>query len=191
MSSLVVPYIGFKWLKSAKNNLTWSDFTNFLCKFLHIQIASISGHSVNFIFKTCQIVAGTSMTHQFHGFFNLILGGFLTFGTTVCHSILPRPLWLLRAKLLLSFSSLDSSRQEDYDRWYYFLVEKLRSKQKLLPVFSNLLASSVVFEFVLWSIWCKNQNLYKPKKLVKLQQLLGVLLDCSCVKFKREKLETV
>ena len=37
----------------------------------------------------------------------------------------------------------------------------------------------------------KNQNLYKRKKLVKLQQLLGVLLDCSGVKFKREKLEII
>ena len=53
-----------------------------------------------------------------------------------CHSILPRPLWLLRAKLLLSFSSLDSFRQEDYDRWYYFLVEKQTSF--LTKVFSNL-----------------------------------------------------
>ena len=61
------------------------------CKFLYIQIASTSGHSAHFIFKTCQIVAGTSMTHQFHEFFNLILGGFLTFGTTVrhcCHHLL-------------------------------------------------------------------------------------------------------
>ena len=55
----------------------------FSCKFLHIQIASVSGHSIHFIFKTCQIVAGTSMIHQFHEFFNLIFGGFLTFGTTV------------------------------------------------------------------------------------------------------------
>ena len=122
---------------------------------------------MRFIFKICQIVAGTSVIRQFHEFFNLIFGGFLTFGTTVCHSILPRPLWLLRAKLLLSFSSLDSSRQEDYDRWYYFLVEKLRSKQKL-PVFSNLL-------YVLCFCWTKspvlssnlcfgkNQNLYSQK----------------------------
>ena len=55
----------------------------FSCKFLHIQIASVSGHSIHFIFKTCQIVAGTSMIRQFHEFFNLIFGGFLTFGTTV------------------------------------------------------------------------------------------------------------
>ena len=50
---------------------------------MHIQIASVSGRSVHFIFKTCQIVAGTSMIRQFHEFFNLIFGGFLTFGTTV------------------------------------------------------------------------------------------------------------
>ena len=51
----------------------------FSCKFLHIQIASVSGHSVHFIFKTCQIVADTSMTRQFHEFSNLIFA----FGTTV------------------------------------------------------------------------------------------------------------
>ena len=51
----------------------------FSCKFLHIQIASVSGHSVHFIFKTCQIAAGRSMTRQFHEIFNLIFA----FGTTV------------------------------------------------------------------------------------------------------------
>ena len=50
---------------------------------MHIQIASVFGRSVHFIFKTCQIVAGTSMIRQFHELFNLIFGGFLTFGTTV------------------------------------------------------------------------------------------------------------
>ena len=34
-------------------------------------------------FKTCQIVACASMIRQFHEFFNIIFGGFLTFGTTV------------------------------------------------------------------------------------------------------------
>ena len=48
-----------------------------------MRIASVSGRSVHFIFKTCQIVAGTSMIRQFHELFNLIFGGFLTFGTTV------------------------------------------------------------------------------------------------------------
>ena len=50
---------------------------------MHIQIASVSGHSVRFIFKTCQIIADTSMIRQFHEFFNLIFGRFLTFGTAV------------------------------------------------------------------------------------------------------------
>ena len=83
--------IGFKWLKPAKNKLTWSDFTTFSCNFLYIQIASVCGHSEHFIFKTCQIVAGTSLTRQFHEIFNLISGGFLTFSTTVrhcCHHLL-------------------------------------------------------------------------------------------------------
>ena len=55
-------------------------------QFLHIQITSVSGHSVHFIYKTCQIVAGTSIMCQFHEFFNLILAGFLTFGSTVPRS---------------------------------------------------------------------------------------------------------
>ena len=38
------------------------------CKFLQIQIAFISGLSVYFVFKICQIVAGTSRIHQFHEF---------------------------------------------------------------------------------------------------------------------------
>ena len=37
-----------------------NDFTNLSCKLLQIQIASVSGHILHFIFKTCQIVAGTS-----------------------------------------------------------------------------------------------------------------------------------
>ena len=41
----------------------------FSCKFLHIETFSVSGHSVHLIFKTCQIVAGTSMIRQFHEFF--------------------------------------------------------------------------------------------------------------------------
>ena len=53
------------------------------CKFLHIQIASVSGHSLHFILKTCQIVARTSIIRQFHEFFNIVFGEFLTFGTTV------------------------------------------------------------------------------------------------------------
>ena len=37
---------------------------------------------VHYIFKTCQIVAGTNMTRQFHEFFSLIFGGFLPFSLT-------------------------------------------------------------------------------------------------------------
>ena len=136
----------------------------FPSKFKRICITSVSGRCASFTFKVCQIVAGTSTIRQFHEFFNLIFGGFLTFGPTVCHSILPRPLWLLRAKLLLSFSSLDSSRQEDYDRWYYFLVEKLRSKQKFLNLLTlsllNEKSSAVLSLNLCFGPFDKNQNLY-------------------------------
>ena len=37
-------------------------------KFLQIYITSVSGY-LSFTFKTCQIVAGASMIHQFHEFF--------------------------------------------------------------------------------------------------------------------------
>ena len=41
----------------------------FPSKFLQIHITSVSGHYVVYIFKTCQIIAGTSMILQFHDFF--------------------------------------------------------------------------------------------------------------------------
>ena len=41
---------------------------------------------ISFILNICQTVAGISMILQFHDFLHLILGGFLTFGSTVCHS---------------------------------------------------------------------------------------------------------
>ena len=66
-------HIGFKWLRPSKNDVISRMFS---CKFLHIQIASVSGHSAQFIFKTCQIVAGTSMIRQFNEFCNLIFGEF-------------------------------------------------------------------------------------------------------------------
>ena len=52
---------------------------------------TVSGHYMSFIFKTCQIVACASMIRQFHEFFNLIFGGFLTFGTTVRWGAKPTP----------------------------------------------------------------------------------------------------
>ena len=45
-------------------------------KFLQIYITSVSGY-LSFTFKTCQIVAGASMIHQFHEFFEIsFLAGF-------------------------------------------------------------------------------------------------------------------
>ena len=55
---------------------------DFPCKFLQIHITSVSG-SLHFTFKICQTVAGTSTISQFHEFFNLIFGRFLTFDPTV------------------------------------------------------------------------------------------------------------
>ena len=42
---------------------------------------------MSFILKICQIVADISMVRQFHDFFNLILGGFLTFGPAAVEAI--------------------------------------------------------------------------------------------------------
>ena len=50
---------------------------------MQIHITSVSGHSVHFIFKTCQIVAGTSMISRFHEFLNQIFDRVLRFGPTV------------------------------------------------------------------------------------------------------------
>ena len=56
---------GSYWLKPAKNKFTQTIFFNFI----EIHITSVSGYSVHFIFKMCQIVASKSMFHQFHDFF--------------------------------------------------------------------------------------------------------------------------
>ena len=48
----------------------------FPCKLLQIHITSVSG-CLDFTFKICQIVAGTSMIRQFHDFFLIsFLAGF-------------------------------------------------------------------------------------------------------------------
>ena len=129
---------------------------------------------------------------------------FLGMWPTVCHSILPRPLWLLRAKLLLSFSSLDSSRQEDYDRWYYFLVEKLRSKQKLLPVFCLLcFFSERKVQCCRWISVLVHLSKIKICTAKKTREIATVTFLCSSIvyvsseqtklyqNFKREKLEII
>ena len=46
-------------------------------------LISVSGYCMRFIFKICQTVTGKSMISQFHEFFNLIFGGFLSLGQTV------------------------------------------------------------------------------------------------------------
>ena len=69
-----------QWLQMTKNppKISSNNVVSrvFPCKFQHFQIASVSSHSVCFIFKTCQIIADTSMIRQFHEFFNLNFGGF-------------------------------------------------------------------------------------------------------------------
>ena len=59
---------GSKWLKSAKNKFTQSDFTTFPYKSQHILITSIFGLCVRLIFKNlsnhCRHI---SMTRHFHG----------------------------------------------------------------------------------------------------------------------------
>ena len=77
-----------QWFQMAKNppknKFTQSDFTKFSINYVyHILITFVSGLCVRFTFKTCQIVAGISMTHQFHEIFILILGGFFIFGPTM------------------------------------------------------------------------------------------------------------
>ena len=76
-------HFGFKWLKPAKNKLTWSDFKNLFMQ--------VSAYSESFCFLSFHALHiqnlskrwGHNYFRQFHEFFNLIFGGFLTFGTTV------------------------------------------------------------------------------------------------------------
>ena len=51
-------------------------------KFLQILRTSVSG-CLNYTFKICQTVAGTSTISQFHKFLNLVFGGFLQYDPTV------------------------------------------------------------------------------------------------------------
>ena len=60
---------------------------------------------MSFISKTCQIVAGTNMIHQFHEIFKFVFGGFLQFGPALrrtCHSIEVSSLRKTRAVLAAS-----------------------------------------------------------------------------------------
>ena len=59
----------------------------FPSKFQQIHTASVSSHCILYMFKTCQIVAGTSMIRQFHKFSNLIFGGILLFGPTLVRQL--------------------------------------------------------------------------------------------------------
>ena len=47
--------------------ITWCDFTSFPFQLMQIYITSVSGW-LHYTYKTCQIVAGTSMIRQFHEF---------------------------------------------------------------------------------------------------------------------------
>ena len=61
----------------------------FPSKFQQIQVISVSGHFIHFIFKICQTAADISMIKQFHEFFSLIFGGILQLGPNV-HCIAER-----------------------------------------------------------------------------------------------------
>ena len=75
---------GFKWLKPAKNKLTWSDFTNFF-----MQVFAYSNSFRFWSFHSLHIQNLSNRRRYKYDpsisriFFNLIFGGFLTFGTTV------------------------------------------------------------------------------------------------------------
>ena len=73
---------GFKWLNPAGKKFTQSTFTSISTNILS-NLHNFRFRCLSFTFKTCQIVAGASMIHQFHEFLNLIFGGFLQFGPAV------------------------------------------------------------------------------------------------------------
>ena len=83
-SSLAAGGCGFEWLEPARNKFTWHDFMNFSHNnSSRFTTLSVSGGCISFTFKIRQIVAGISITSQFHEFIYLIIGGFLQFGSTV------------------------------------------------------------------------------------------------------------
>ena len=86
---------GAQWFHTAeirrKCNLLDVISRVFPNKFQQIHIPSVSNHCILCIFKTCQIVAGTSMIRQFHEFFYLIFGGSLLFGPILWRRLLYSP----------------------------------------------------------------------------------------------------
>ena len=73
-------------MKPAKIDLPTVISRIFQIKIQQIHLISVSGHCKCFIFKMCQNVAAICITSQFHEFLNLILGGFLSFETSVCRN---------------------------------------------------------------------------------------------------------
>ena len=96
---------GSKWLKPAKNKLTWSDVTSFFEQDLaDFHIASIYSH------KACDSKSKFVKSFQakvwsvnFTKFLNVVFGGFLSFGPTVrCAAVQRRAgLYTHMAKLSL------------------------------------------------------------------------------------------
>ena len=73
---MTAEHSGSKCRKLARNSflqLFQCDFTNVKCSKAIFSI-SVSGTRINFIFKSCQTVAGRSTIDQFHEFINLIFG---------------------------------------------------------------------------------------------------------------------
>ena len=72
----------------------------FPSKFLQMHITSVSGHCMLYIFKTLQIVAGTSMSLQFHDF----LAGFWCLAQLISPALFTGGNWCIAQRCLLTRS---------------------------------------------------------------------------------------
>ena len=76
---------GTQWFQMAKSRRK-KVYPKYFHEYFHeyfVNLHNFRFRCLSFTFKTCQIVAGASMIHQFHEFLNLIFGGFLQFGPAV------------------------------------------------------------------------------------------------------------
>ena len=70
----------------------------FSSNFHQIHLIDVSGHCIRFTFKSCQIVAGISITSQFHDFFESHICFFLLCSPTVLRWRNPGYRWCCRRR---------------------------------------------------------------------------------------------
>ena len=126
-------------------------------KFRQVHIISVSGDYLHFIYKICQIVAGTSMISQFHEFFDPIYGGVLRFGPTVCSHWSQRACKIRRRKVT-SRDEIDCKSEAQSACMYCHNGRNVpKFVQILWGLFFNIQKSDMIGDKNYWvfTIWVK------------------------------------